>query len=49
MTGMSPVGSWTLDVRNMPNGQNVFQTGHVKDILFVITYNGTPPPGQASA
>jgi hypothetical protein len=43
MIGMSPAGNWTLDVPNMPNGQNVFQTGQVKDILFVITYNGNTP------
>jgi len=43
MIGISPAGSWTLDVPNMPNGQNVFQTGQVKDILFVITYNGNTP------
>jgi Tc toxin complex TcA C-terminal TcB-binding domain len=43
MIGMSPAGSWTLDVPNMSNGQNVFQTEQVKDILFVITYNGNTP------
>jgi hypothetical protein len=43
MIGMSPAGSWTLDVPNMPNGQNVSQIGQVKDILFVITYNGNTP------
>jgi hypothetical protein len=43
MIGMSPAGNWTLDIPNMPNGQNVFQTGQVKDILFVITYNGNTP------
>ena len=43
MIGMSPAGSWTLDIPNAPNGQNVFQTGQVKDILFVITYNGNTP------
>jgi hypothetical protein len=43
MIGMSPAGSWTLDVPNMPNVRKVFQTGQVKDILFVITYNGNTP------
>ena len=43
LIGMSPAGSWTLDVPSMPNGQNVFQIGQVKDILFVITYNGNTP------
>jgi Tc toxin complex TcA C-terminal TcB-binding domain len=43
MIGMSPAASWTLDIPNAPNGQSVFQTGQVKDILFVITYNGNTP------
>ena len=43
MIGMSPAGSWTLDVPNLPNGRNVFQTGKFKDILLVVTYNGNTP------
>jgi hypothetical protein len=43
MIGMSPAGTWTLDIPNVPNTQNVFKSGQVKDILFVITYNGNTP------
>jgi len=43
MIGLAPVGNWSLDVPNTARAPNLFQSGQVQDILFVITYNGQLP------
>ena len=45
MIGMSPVGKWTLDLSN-PDVRQLFLTGLVEDILFVVMYRASFPSRQ---
>jgi hypothetical protein len=46
MTGMSTSGSWNLDLSS-PDMRAFFQNDQIKDILFVISYNGRVPDWPA--
>jgi len=46
MKGMSTTGSWNLDLSS-PDMRAFFQNDQIKDILFVISYNGRVPDWPA--
>jgi hypothetical protein len=43
MIGLSPAGKWTLDLSD-PDMSSLFNSQKIRDILFVVTYQGHLPP-----